>query len=68
MIDIQHKIGDFYKGEKVYYTYRGYGPKWIYYSNAEVVKENRITVKIKILYSGEYLTFNVHPLELRKLN
>jgi len=60
-------LKDLSKCDRVYFTYRGYGPKWVYSCDAVVVKVNTKTVKIEILYSGEKLYFNVHPSELRKL-
>ncbi len=61
------KISNLKVGDKIRYSYRGFSVAWIGNKEGEVIKINSKTIKIKVVYNNEILTFNVNPLELRKL-
>jgi hypothetical protein len=59
------KMSDFKAGDKIYYRYSGFGPKWIYQAEGEVLKINQKTIKVALQYGGDIYNFNVAHYELR---
>lgn len=57
-------ISDFNIGDKIQYRYSGYGPKWIYQADGEVIRLNKKSITVELLYGNDKFKFQVAPYEL----
>lgn len=57
---------DFSIGDKIRYHYRGFSVSRFNGAYGEVIKVNKKSVKIKIVWNGEDEIFNANPVEVFK--